>query len=320
MDHDAVIHIIYIISLTAVEDLDILLGARHLGLACRLHGVGEGLGDAVVRDGDGPMAPGGGLLHRGGGIRQGIHVAHGGMQVQLHPLFPLRQVLPLGHGAGHHGIGLEDHVVFEPVLDELALDPEHGADFHIFNNGRGFLCFQEPADPDGAGVVRHVEFHHKCVALGQLLVVNGEDLALHDDGAHIHGHFLHGNAAAPEGLPVEGSALLLGRFGGGGLLLCLHRRVGFHGTLAHGGDGVKKRLAFQILSRLHGDGHRGGEPLPQIFLDLGNQLLNGGLAIRSETNGELVPLPVPFGPGQGPPGHGIAADKEHHQLLRLDFM
>ena len=185
MDYNAVVYVVYIIPLTAVENLDILVGSGHLGLGGGLHGVGEGLGDTMVGDGDGLVTPGGRLLYGGGGVRQGVHVGHGGVQMQLHPLFSRGGVLPLGHGAGLHGVGLENHFVFKPIFDQLALHPQDGTNLNVFQNGLGLSGLHKAADTDGVGVVRHVEFHHVGVALFQLLVVNGEDLALHDDGSHV---------------------------------------------------------------------------------------------------------------------------------------
>ena len=79
------------IGLCAVNDLEVrvLLADVRLGV----HGLGEGLGHPVVRDGHGLLAPSVGLVDqvRGGG--DAIQVGHAGVQVQLHPLF---------HGVVHH--------------------------------------------------------------------------------------------------------------------------------------------------------------------------------------------------------------------------
>ena len=320
VDHDAVVHVVYIIPLAAIEDLDVFVRPRHLGLGGGLHGVRERLGHAMIRDGDGLVAPGGGLLHGGGGIRQGVHIAHGGVQVQLHPLALRGQILPLGQAAGHDGVGLEHHVVFKPILDQLALHPQHRADLDVFDDGLGLPGLQEAADPDGIGVVRHVELHNIGIALGQLLVIHGEYLALQDDGAHVHGHILHGDGVAPEGLAVEGAAVLLLLTGGGGGLPGLGGGIAFDLRLTHGLHGVQQGLALQGRVCLHGDGHRGGEALPQGLLHRRDQLLNGRLAVGPQPHRQVIPLPVPFGPGQGAAGHGVAADKQQHQLLRLDFL
>ena len=71
VDHDAVVQIIDKIALHTVEDLDFI----PRGVPC----VRERLGAAVVRDGNGGMAPADGLLNDLLGVRQGIGVAHLGM-------------------------------------------------------------------------------------------------------------------------------------------------------------------------------------------------------------------------------------------------
>ena len=230
VNHNAVIHIVDIVAFAAIEDLDILVGACHLGLARRLHGIGEGLGHAVVGDGDGSVPPGRRLLDGCGGIGQGVHVAHGGMQMQLHPLFPGGGILPLGHGTGHDGVGLEHHIVFKPVLDELALHPQDGAHLHGIEDGLSLFGLQEPGDPDGICVIRHIELDHEGIALGQLLVIHRKDLALDDDGAHIHGHLVHGNGLAPEGFSVNHRTVLLLCPGGFRCFLrCPTGGTGLHG-------------------------------------------------------------------------------------------
>ena len=66
VDHHAVIHIIDIISFHAVDHFDLI--------ACRAGRVREGLGNAVVGDGNGGMPPGDGPLHRVLHLRQGVHL------------------------------------------------------------------------------------------------------------------------------------------------------------------------------------------------------------------------------------------------------
>ena len=85
VDHHPVVHIIDVIGLHTVEDLDLFGGVR---------GVRERLGHAVIRDGNGPVPPGLRPFHHvfvrpglGTDLGQGVHSGHGGMQVQFHPLF-----------------------------------------------------------------------------------------------------------------------------------------------------------------------------------------------------------------------------------------
>ena len=79
MDHHPVVHVVDIIALDAVEDFNVLVGTGHLGFARRFHGFGEGLETAVVRNGDGLMAPFGRLFDGGGGGGQAVHGGHGRM-------------------------------------------------------------------------------------------------------------------------------------------------------------------------------------------------------------------------------------------------
>ena len=272
----------------------------------------------MVGNGNGPVAPGCRLLYRIGGHRQGIHVGHTCVQMQLHPLAVGGSILPLLHGPGHHGIGLEHHLIFKPVLDGLALDPQHRADFHVVQNGLGLPCLQKAADAHRVGVVGHVELYHPGVALFQLLVVHVENPALYNHRAHIQAQVLHGNRRSLEGFAVEGLA--------GG------RRLGFRllaagpaapcrqtaqQILAHGVHGIEQGLPLQGLPRRHRDGHRSGKPFPQHRLDLGNQLFQLLFPVGHQLNGQSRAIPGPLGSRERPPGHGVPADEQLHQLLRL---
>ncbi len=322
MNHDAVVHVIDIVAFAAVEDLDSLVGAGHLGSTLpvfhHMQRIRKGLAAAVVGDGDGLVSPGGSLLDGGLGAGEGIHVRHGGMQVQLHPLFAHGQILPLGHGAGGHGKGLHDHFVFKPVLHEPSLYTKDAANLHILQNGLRLPRFHKAADADGVGIVGHVKLDDPGIALFQLLVVHIEDQALHDDGAHVHGHLVHGNRIALEGLAVEG----IGGSGSLGFCLLLFRNGGSrldHGT-PHGFHGFKEGLALQGLTRFDGDGHGSCKPLAQHILHRRKQFFQFLFAVGTELYRQSGILPFPFGTCQGTTAHGIAADKEVHQLLRFNFM
>ena len=65
---DAIVHVVDEVALHAVEDLDLVPGG--------MPGVREGLGYAVIRDGNGGMAPADGLLDDLLRVRQGVHIAH----------------------------------------------------------------------------------------------------------------------------------------------------------------------------------------------------------------------------------------------------
>ena len=64
------------------------------------------------------VTPGGGLLHGGSGIRQGVHVGHVGVQMQLHPFFS-GGIQPLGRFMGQDRDGVQDHFVVKPVYDRF---------------------------------------------------------------------------------------------------------------------------------------------------------------------------------------------------------
>ena len=85
VNHDPVVQIVDEVALYAVKYFYFTLGG--------MPGIREGLAHAVVGDGDGRMAPGHGLLDDAGGVGEGVHIAHLGMEVQLHPLLRI-VVLP----------------------------------------------------------------------------------------------------------------------------------------------------------------------------------------------------------------------------------
>ena len=316
VNHNPVIHIVYIISLAAVKNFDVLVGACHLCLGSGLHGVREGLGYAVIGDGNCPVSPGSRLLHSIRGGREGVHIAHGCVQMQLHPLLPGGRILPFRHGAGTHGVGFQYHFILETILDQLSLYPKYAAHLYMIQNGLCLPGLHEFGDPDGVGVVGNIELGHPCVALFQFFMVNGKDAPLHDNGTHIQVQLPHGNRISFERLSIEGVA------GNGlGLLtlfrLCRHGGKGFQHCAPHGLHGVKQRLPGQIPAGLDLNRHRACKFLPKSGLHLGNQSLQGLLSVGAKLNIKLGFLPCPLCPRQGSPCHGVPAHKEPHQLLRF---
>ena len=284
-----------------------------------MQGIRKGLAAAVVGDGDGPVAPGRSLLDGGIGGGQGVHVGHGGVQVQLHPLHTHRRVLPFGQAAGLHGVGLQHHFVFKPILDELSLHPQNRADIHIFQDRFCLVCLHKAADTDGIGIVGHVEFYNKRVALFQFLVVDVEYLSLHDHRAHVHGQILHGHGSSLEGLAVEG---LAGGGGDGSLFLPFGRGSSgqiLHHLAPHGFHGIKQGFSLQRRAGFDGNGYGHGKPLPKNLLHGRHLLHEGVFPIGCQMDGQVLLFPFPFGPGQGAPGHGIPLNEQVHQLLWLDF-
>ena len=125
MDGDAVINVVDVVALAAVENLDVF---------CRMHRVRERLRAAVVGDGNCLVPPAFGALDdvavgpclRENG-RERVHGGHVGVQMQLHTLFR-RRVGPDRRGDFDNRIRLHDHFVVVPVEGHFALnfDPHAG--------------------------------------------------------------------------------------------------------------------------------------------------------------------------------------------------
>ena len=79
--------IVYKIILNSVYQLEVLCFAALFEVIKGAHGVGEGLYYAVVGYGDSLVSPFYRLLYNIGDRRNGVHLRHAGMQVQLDTLF-----------------------------------------------------------------------------------------------------------------------------------------------------------------------------------------------------------------------------------------
>ena len=197
VDGDAVVHIVDIISLAAVQNLDVLIRARDLGLAGGLQRIRERLRAAVIRDGDGAVSPRRRLLHGSGRIGQRVHGRHCGVQMQLHALF-LCRVHAFWRGDTLNGIGLHDHLVVIAVKGHLALNAHPHAGLDVVKNWLGLVVFHELVDTHRAGVVRHIEADHPRAALFELAVLHGEDLAAHNHAEHVEIKLGHPDRLAAE--------------------------------------------------------------------------------------------------------------------------
>ena len=160
--HHPVVHVVDEVGLHAVEDFD-LLG--------RVPGVREGLGHPVVGDGHRPVPPLLRPLHRRSGGGEGVHAGHGGMEMELHPLFG-RGVLPLLPLPFHDGIGLQHHVVCKTVQVEPALDENVHPLVDTVHQGLPLVPGEKLADPYRTGIVGDVEADHPGLPPGQLLVLH----------------------------------------------------------------------------------------------------------------------------------------------------
>ena len=101
------VHVIEIIGLEAVDDLD-------PGVLPRLPHVREGLGHAVVRHRDGGHPPGRGAFHHGLRVGQGVQSGKTRMQMELDPLVLGRGFIRAETLLRLHDVArIEDHVVIE---------------------------------------------------------------------------------------------------------------------------------------------------------------------------------------------------------------
>ena len=190
VDHHPVIDVVDEVSLHAVEDLDLVPGG--------VPGVREGLGHAVVRDGDGGVAPPDGLLDHLLRVRQGVHVAHLGVEVQLHPLLR-RGILPLRVLGDLDVIGVQLDVLAVPGRLHLPLDQQPHPHFDGALQSLGLLLRQVLLDGDGVGVVRHVEAQAPHAGPPGLPALEGEHLARHGGVSHLQVQDLHRHRLDPDG-------------------------------------------------------------------------------------------------------------------------
>ena len=185
-DGGALLHVVYVVALKAVEDLHavFLAGLAHLG---------EGLRRAVVGDGHGLHPPGGRALDDLRRVAEGVQRRIAGVEVQLHALF-LRRVRPRGEFAQLDAQRLQHHVVVELVEGDA---PAHrqvlpGLDALEGGEGGGVRRgVKEFGDAHAARVVRHVKADDGGAALLYLAVVDGEHLAAHGDGAALQRQLAH---------------------------------------------------------------------------------------------------------------------------------
>ena len=192
VDGDAVVHVVDEVSLHAVEDLDLVPGG--------MPGVREGLGYAVIRDGNGGMAPADGLLDDLLRVRQGVHIAHFRVEMQLHALHR-GGILPFLVLDDVDVVGIQLNVLAVPGRLHLALhaQPHTGIDLPI--QPLGLLLRQVFVDGHGAGVVRHFHMEPPHTGPPGLHTFHGEHLAAYRGIAHFQIQRLHFH-----GLDLDGVA------------------------------------------------------------------------------------------------------------------
>ena len=249
-DRGVAVHVVVVIGLEAVDDLD-------PGVLPRLPHVREGLGHAVVRYRDGGHAPGGGAFHHGLRVRQGVHGREAGMQVELHALVlgrgPVRAELLLRF---HDVARVQDHVVVELGVVHLALDQEMVPDVHAAQDRLVILGTQVARDPDGVGPVGNIKGQDRGAAFRELPRGDREDVALHGDAAGLEGQGLHLHGALADGPAHEDVAV----GGGGGLVQGVRGRGDRRRVVRVQLDAAQGVVVLQAPAKgvqVHGGRHRG---------------------------------------------------------------
>ena len=146
-------HVIHKVSLTAVDELEIRV--LFVDVIGGQHGLRVALTDAVVGDGDGPVAHAVGQTDDLAGITESVHGAGLGVQMQLHPLFALRGVvltllaLHLQHIVGH-----DDKVMLVFVVGVVAPHDERGAWLQPLPLGHILPFIAQNFQVDRPGIIR----------------------------------------------------------------------------------------------------------------------------------------------------------------------
>ena len=175
MDCHTVIQIVEKVALYTVQNLDLV--------PCRMPRVRKGLGHAVVGDGNRGMAPSDGGLDDRLGICESVHIAHFGMQVQLHALHR-RGILP-GLMLNHIDvIGVELNVLAVPGGFHLALNTHPHTGFNGTLQRPGLLGSEVFLHRHGVGVVRHVKAEPPHTGPPCLPALEKKDLSRHSGVGH----------------------------------------------------------------------------------------------------------------------------------------
>lgn len=146
----------------------------------------------MVGDGNCGMAPADGLLNDLLGVRQGIHIAHFGMQVQLHPL-DRSGILAFLVLDDIDVVGIELDVLSVPGRLHLSLHAKPHARLDGAAELLGLLGGQVFVDSDGIGVIRHIKIQAPHPGTPGLGTLGGKHLACHGGGAHFQIQILHGD-------------------------------------------------------------------------------------------------------------------------------
>ncbi len=201
-DGAVAVHVVEVIGLHAVDDLDAVLfpGLPHIR---------EGLGHAVVGHGDRGHAPVGRALDDGGRIGEGVHGRKTGVQVQLHALFlglvGADRLLPL-----HDVARLEHHVVVEFIIGDLTLDDQMVAGGDLVDDAAVVLLPQIAGDVNRVRQIGQIEAQHSAALLCGF-GVDGDNVALDRDAAGFERQRVHRDALLLDGAAKEHIAVTAAR-------------------------------------------------------------------------------------------------------------
>ena len=257
----------------------------------RQHGFGIPLADAVVGDGNGPVTHTVGQPHDLARVAETVHRAGFGVQVQFHPLLPVRRRILAGHPLHlQHIVGQQDIVPLILVVGIVAPHNQGRAGFEALPLGHVLAVIPQDLEVDGTVVVGDGgEIDLAAVALD----LGGEHVAPDRDLAAVAQIVERAQVRRLEGFAVEQLGRLAGKFqpvdGEGRDLLLgleLHRRRLFRHPAFHG-------LGVQLDPHvLHPhDGQRPGaflDPLRQVagkfdaFQDRAPRVHPNGQAVRLE--------------------------------------
>ena len=189
----------------------------------------------MVGDGDGRVTPCHRLLDDAGGVGQGVHVGHAGVEMQLHTLLragiPAALVADLGDV---HGPQLHVLTVAGQLYKPLYPQPHAGID--NAQQRLGLLFIHVSAHRDAAGIVGHIEGQTPLARPPRLVHLGGKDFTLHHDGAHFGVQIHHRDGLGLDGLAHQ--HLTAARLFGGGLRRLHHQPqlaqvIFLHQQLAH---------------------------------------------------------------------------------------
>ena len=156
-------------------------------LLARVPEIRERLRHAVVRDGDGLVAPAGRGLYGRRGVGQRVQRRIAGVQVELHALFARRVVLAQERRLESYGGGLDGDVAVVAVEGHIAPDRQPVPDPDFLQDRPVVVGTEVFRDLYAPGIVGDREAEHSGVVLGDLAAVLLENDAGDEDRAAFRG-------------------------------------------------------------------------------------------------------------------------------------